>query len=165
MTRRPTTVDGSVRVAVLFVPLALLAWLSGQPFVFPSLGPSAYVLAVSPDADASAPGRVLGGHLVGLLAGLASYHLLASGLGLTAQPVAGSVAGARLAASALLAVTATTAGMMASDYRHAPACATTLIVALGILTTALEAVIVVAAVLALLGSDAALRRTARPRRR
>ena len=161
MARRPTALVGAGRVAALFVPLAAVAWLSGLPFVFPSLGPSAYVLAVSPDADTSVPNRVFGGHLIGLAFGLVSYHLLASGLILTTQPVAGSLAGGRLAASAFLAVVGTTAGMVATDYRHAPACATTLIVALGLLTTPREAVVVVLAVAALLATDTGLRRIAR----
>ncbi|RNJ25605.1 HPP family protein [Halosegnis longus] len=165
MARRPTARVGAGRVAALFVPLAVVAWLSGLPFVFPSLGPSAYVLAVSPDADTSRPARVFGGHLIGLAAGLAAYHLLAPGLVLTTQPAAGSLASGRLAASAFLAVVGTTAGMVASEYRHAPACATTLIVALGLLTTAREAVVVVLAVGALLATDAGLRRIARRRRR
>lgn len=119
------------------------------------------MLAVSPDADTSQPSRVFGGHLIGLAVGLVSYHLLASGLVLTTQPVAGSLAGGRLAASAFLAVLGTTAGMVASDYRHAPACATTLIVSLGLLTTPREAAVVMLAVGALLATEAGLRRGAR----
>ena len=51
--------------------------------------------------------------------------------------------------------------MVATDYRHAPACATTLIVALGLLTTPREAAVVVLAVAALLATDTGLRRIAR----
>nr|WP_225870729.1 hypothetical protein [Halosegnis rubeus] len=50
---------------------------------------------------------------------------------------------------------------MASDYRHAPACATTLIVSLGLLTTPREAAVVMLAVGALLATEVGLRRGAR----
>jgi len=54
---------------LVLVPAAV-AWLSGLPFVFPSLGPSASVLATRPDDPACRPRRVVGGHVVGVLTGL-----------------------------------------------------------------------------------------------
>ncbi|MFB6118093.1 HPP family protein [Halosegnis sp.] len=147
------TVRATARVVALLAVLAGIAWISGRPFVFPSLGPSAYALAVRPGAETNRPHRVVGGHAIGLAAGLVGYHLFASGTILTSQPAPPSAAGLGLAASAVVAVGLTTAGMLASDLRHAPACATTLIVALGLLTGPIEAVIVVAAVVGLLALD------------
>ena len=126
---------------------------TGSPFLFPSLGPSAYVLVTDPDAEAAAPRRVVGGHVIGVVAGLLSYHLFARGLIVTSLPPAGSLELGRLAVSGVLAVVLTTAGMVATDLRHAPACATTLIVGLGLLSTPFEGAVVVVAVVLLVAVD------------
>lgn len=144
------------RVCSLFTGLAAVAWASGGPFLFPSLGPSAYALAVSPSAATSQPQRVFGGHLFGVVGGLVAYHLLAPGLAITHLPQALTVDGARLAGSALLALGLTSVAMLATDLRHAPACATTLIVGLGLLTSLTEAGVILTAVLVLVALDHAL---------
>lgn len=143
----------ATRASSLLVVLAALVWASGQPYLFPSLGPTAYALAVSPSAATSQPQRVFGGHLFGVLAGLLAYHLLAPGLSVVHVPPAYSLAGLRLAASAVLAVGLTSAAMVSTDLRHAPACATTLIVALGLLTTLWQAIVVLSAILLLVAVD------------
>ncbi len=144
------------RASLLLAVLGTVAWATGLPFLFPSLGPSAYALAVSPSAATNQHRRVVGGHVVGVLAGLLAYHLLASGLVATRLPPAGSVAALRLAASAVASVALTTLGMLVTDLRHAPACATTLIVALGLLAAPVDGGIVVAAIVALVGVDRAV---------
>ena len=143
----------TLRASGLLVVLGATAWATGLPFLFPSLGPSAYALAVSPSAATSQHRRVVGGHAIGVVAGLLAYHLLAPGLVATQLPPAGSAAALRLAASAVASVALTTLGMLATDHRHAPACATTLIVALGLLSTPVDGAIVVAAILLLVGVD------------
>ncbi|MFC3477295.1 HPP family protein [Halobacterium litoreum] len=146
----------TTRVCGLLMGLAAVAWASGLPYIFPSLGPSAYALAVSPSSATSRPQRVFGGHLFGVVGGLLAYHLLAPGLAVTSLPTALSVDGARLAASATLSVGLTSAGMLTTDLRHAPACATTLIVGLGILPRVEEGGIILSAVLLLVAIDYAL---------
>ena len=139
---------------VLLALLAAVAWATGRPFVFPSLGPSAYVLATDGEGELGAR-RVIGGHAVGVVAGLASYHLLASGLSLVALPPAHSSDALRLAASGTLSVALTAAGMVATDTDHAPAAATTLIVALGLLAGPVDGATILAAVTALYLADLA----------
>ncbi|MFB6205513.1 MAG: HPP family protein [Haloglomus sp.] len=121
------------------------AWLTGLPALFPSLGPTAYVLAERPDAPESQPRRVFGGHAIGVVVGIACYALVA-GSGTVAAPPPDSFAGLRLALAGVLSVGLTTAATLATDLRHAPACATTLIVSLGLLSTPREGLLVVAAV-------------------
>jgi hypothetical protein len=125
------------------------AWLTGLPALFPSLGPTAYVLADRPTASESQPRRVLGGHAIGVVAGLACFVLLVGSGSVAAPPAAGSLAGLRLAAAGVFSVGLTTGAMLATDLRHAPACATTLIVSLGLLSTPRAGLLVVAAVAAL----------------
>ncbi|WP_262178856.1 HPP family protein [Haloarcula laminariae] len=142
----------------LLVVLGGVVWLTGLPFLFPSLGPTAYLFATRPSARASAARRVLGGHAVGVVAGLIAYHAIAGGAVVTASTGPGSMAGLRLAASGVVAVVLTTAGMALTDTGHAPACATTLIVGLGILAAPLEGAIIVLAVGVLVAQQALLTR-------
>jgi len=144
----------------LLSALGAVVWLSGLPFLFPSLGPTAYLFATQPSARQSAPQRVLGGHAVGVVAGLVAYHAIAGDVLITASMGAASMDGLRLAASGVVAVVLTTAGMTLTDTGHAPACATTLIVGLGILATPLQGGIIIVAVGVLVGEQALLNRFA-----
>lgn len=139
----------TLHTGLLISTTAGLAWLSGLPMIFPSLGPSAFVLALFQDSDATSPRRVIGSHAIGVVAGLFAYHLLAGGVSMTAATAPGSIEGLRLAGSAVLATTLTAGGMLASDTRHPPACATTLIVSLGLLSTLWEGTLIVLAVVLL----------------
>ncbi len=126
-----------------------VCWVTGEPFVFPSLGPTAFALALRPEFQRSR--AVIGGHFCGVLAGLVAYYLLANGIDLMALPAPGSWAGLRLAASAALSVGLTTGAMIATKTVHSPACATTLIVSLGVLSRPVDGVIIMGAVTLLYG--------------
>jgi hypothetical protein len=136
----------SLYAGVLFTVLGLIAWASGQPFIFPSLGPTAFILAFDRRGERTQSVRIVVSHLVGGIAGLLAYSLLASGVALTADPAAFSPGGLRLAASGVVSIVLTSWGMIATDSIHAPACATTLIVSLGLLSTPLQVAIIVGSV-------------------
>lgn len=146
----------SATAGALLVVVGVLAVLTGRTFLFPSLGPSAFLLATRPAARTSQPRRVAGGHAIGVLAGLLTYHSLAAGATVTALPPALSTASVALSASGVVSVVMTTAGMVVADLRHAPACATTLIVSLGLLSSPADATIIGASILALLATHRAL---------
>ncbi|RQG92703.1 HPP family protein [Natrarchaeobius halalkaliphilus] len=146
----------TLHTGLLISTTAVIAWLFGLPMLFPSLGPSAFVLALFQDSEATSTRRVVGGHAIGVVAGLLAYHLLAAGISMTATTAPGSLEGLRLAASGVLATTLTAGGMLATDTRHPPACATTLIVSLGLLTTVLEGVMIVLAVVVLVSTHRVL---------
>lgn len=148
----------SLYAGVLFTLLGLIAWASGQPFIFPSLGPTAFLLAYAPDRTTTGPRRVIGGHLIGGLVGLVTWTVIATGISLTATPAAFSVEGLRLAASATLSIILTSWGMIVTDTVHAPACATTLIVSLGLLATPTQVAIIVVSVTLLVGVHHLVRR-------
>ncbi|WP_276272072.1 HPP family protein [Haloarcula litorea] len=153
---RPTTSEAALstgRTLSLLALLVVLAWATGEPFLFPSLGPSAYALAVTPSAATSKWQRTVGGHLFGVLAGLLAYHALAPGLAVTDIPPALSLPGLRLVGAGFVSVGLTTAAMLRTDLRHAPACATTLIVGLGLLTSLFEAAIILFAIAILVVAD------------
>lgn len=141
-------ISNSMRVGILLCLPALIAWLTGRPFIFPSLGPSAFSLVMNRDDEASWR-RVIGGHLIGVIGGLLAYYLIARGLTLAAFPSALSHPLLCLTASGVISVVLTTAGMLAVKAEHPPACATTLIVSLGLLATLSDAIFIMLAVAAM----------------
>lgn len=62
-------VGTSLYAGLLFTVLGALAWASGQPFVFPSLGPSAFLLAFDSHSERTRSYSVVGSHAIGALAG------------------------------------------------------------------------------------------------
>ena len=153
-------VETALSAGLLFAVLGLVAWVTGRAFVFPSLGPSAFVLAFARPGDRPSGYRVVGGHAVGALAGFLAYALVAPDVTLTATPPSFSLDGFRLVASGLLSLVATSWGMVVTDTVHAPACATTLIVSLGLLSSPVEVAIVVVSVVFLVGASEAVTRSA-----
>ena len=107
--------------------LALLALVTGSPFVFPSLGPTAYLFFFSPLAEASSPRNAILGHAIGLICGYAAFALTAA----SSPPFAmhAGVHSPRVLAAAL-SLSATGALMVLFRVSHPPAGATTLIVSL-----------------------------------
>ena len=95
--------------------------------------------------------------LGGVAAGLLAYHALAPGLAITDTLGPLSEGGLRLAASGALSVALTAGAMVRLRAVHGPACATTLIVALGVLPGLREAVVIVAAVAGMYGAHVASR--------
>jgi CBS-domain-containing membrane protein len=123
-----------------------VAWLTGEPFLFPSLGPTAFVLSLSPERRSGTAWTVLGGHFWGTAAGLLSYHLLAAGTTLADLGASDPTAGLLLASSAALSTALTSALMLYTRAVHPPACATTLIVSLGLLPTLRDGGVILLAV-------------------
>jgi CBS-domain-containing membrane protein len=121
-------VNGLVSIGIL----AGAAHWTATPFVFPSLGPTAFLLFVRPGAAASSPRNTLLGHTIGVLAGLGALHLF--GLSEAGTALGEGVNWPRVGAAAL-SLAVTNATMVWADAPHPPAGATTLIVSLGILTT------------------------------
>lgn len=146
--------SAGVNVVLHFVLLGGMAWASGQPFLFPSLGPSAYLLATGEQPRAEGAYHVIGGHAVAAVCGLIAYLLFADGLIVVdafeqGEPFSSEVG--RLALSGIVAMVLTTIGMLWTDTNHPAACATTLIVALGLMATVIEVVVIVLAVAILVG--------------
>jgi CBS-domain-containing membrane protein len=146
----PTRLVWSVYVGVngfaTIALLGLLALVTGSPFVFPSLGPTAYLFFFSPLAEASSPRNAILGHAIGLICGYAAF-VITSGFGPTFA-AHGEVHLPRVLAAAL-ALSATGALMALFRVSHPPAGATTLIVALGIISQPRELFVIEIAVILL----------------
>jgi CBS domain-containing membrane protein len=129
----PTSVWAAYVALNSFVTIALLtllALLTHNPFVFPSLGPTAYLYFFSPMGQSSSPRNAVLGHGIGLLCGFAAYKV--TGMHVFPEGFGGEVYWPRILASAL-ALSLTGAVMVLLHVNHPPAGATTMIVSLGIL--------------------------------
>ncbi len=123
--------------------LAAVAMTTDTPSLFPSLGPTAFLLFSSPMLAAASPRNSIEGHLIGVVAGYLSLVLF----GLTDNPatIIEGVTGQRVGAAALSL--ALTSGFMVWLQRpHPPAGATTLIISLGILREPWQLVVLMVAV-------------------
>jgi CBS domain-containing membrane protein len=132
-------VNGFLTTAIL----AGVAMLTQTSFIFPSVGPTAFLFFFSPTAPAASPRNALFGHALGILCGYGSLWLL----GLTHAPSAmrEGVTVARVLAAAL-SLASTGASMILLRTVHPPAGATTLIISLGIITKPLHLLIIEIAV-------------------
>lgn len=126
--------------------MSALALVTGSPFIFPSLGPTAFLFFYTPTAPTASPRNTIIGHLIGVLAGY--FSLVVTGLTQAGPALTVGVTWPRVIAAALsLGLTAGLMVLLRSP--HPPAGATTLIVSLGLLTTPSKLVILMIAVVLL----------------
>lgn len=111
--------------------LALLAMITGTPFVFPSLGPTAFLFFFTPTSPTASPRHTIYGHAIGIACGAGALWL--TGLQHAPPAMAVGVDLMRVLAAAL-SLAATGALMILARAAHPPAGATTLIISLGIVT-------------------------------
>lgn len=113
----------------------MAAYLLDEPLLFPSLGPTVFILFETPMSETGSPRSTITGHFVAMVVGL--FFLVAFGLyGLPSTTIYG-VTFAHVVAAAL-SVSLTSAILVLSQMRHPPAGATALMVSLGLLTTPRE---------------------------
>lgn len=118
--------NGLVSIAIM----ALIALITRSPFIFPSLGPTAFLFFYTPTAPTASPRNTIIGHAIGAASGYVS--LLVTGLVAAGPAFAVGVSGPRVIAAAL-SLALTSGLMVLLRAPHPPAGATTLIVSLGIL--------------------------------
>jgi CBS-domain-containing membrane protein len=120
-------VNGFCAVAIL----AGLALVSRTSFVFPSVGPTAFLLYFMPTAPTASPRNTLCGHALGIACGYAALCLV--GLEHAPSVLLEPIHWPRVLAAAL-SLAATGALMILFHVVHPPAGATTLIISLGFIT-------------------------------
>lgn len=119
-------VNGCISIGIM----ALAALITDAPFVFPSLGPTAFLFFYTPTATTASPRNAIIGHAVGAAMGWISLAIF--GLRDAGPATAEGVTGARVLAAGL-SLGLTSGVMVLLRAPHPPAGATTLIVSLGIL--------------------------------
>lgn len=120
-------VNGFIAVGLL----AGLAMVTHTPLVFPSVGPTAFLLYFMPMAPTASPRNALCGHAIGIGCGYAALWLM--GLESSGSAILEEIHWPRVLAAAL-SLAATGALMILFRVVHPPAGATTLIVSLGFIT-------------------------------
>lgn len=135
-------VNGCIAIGVM----SFGALITGSPFVFPSLGPTAFLHFYTPMAPAASPRNTLCGHSVGVVAAVIS--LAAFGLSDAGPALSEGMTGSRVGAVAL-SLGLTSGAMVWLRVPHPPAGATTMIISLGILTDAVHLLVLLFAVVLL----------------
>lgn len=135
-------INGFISIALM----ALAAVVTRAPFVFPSLGPTAFLFFYTPLAATAAPRNALIGHLIGAVAGYLA--LVVFGLTDAGPAVTTGVTLPRVLAAGL-SLGLTSGVMVLCRAPHPPAGATTLIISLGILTQPWQLGVLMLAVLLL----------------
>lgn len=146
-------INGFITIALL----AAVAMISGTPFIFPSLGPTAFLFFFTPTSPTSSPRHTIFGHAIGILCGYGA--LAVTGL-VHAQPAMVTGVDERRLFAAALSLAATGALMILLKAAHPPAGATTLIISLGIVTRPFHLVIIEVAVALLVVQAIAINRLA-----
>ncbi len=147
---------GSLAEGGLILIVGVTAWASGHPWLFTSLGPTAYELVEKPEIPSARLYNVIVGHLVGMGAGFAALALL----GAWHAPVVNGntfVSLARLWAAVIAAFLTTLVNLLLRSGQPA-ALATTLLVSLGAMQTAAAALWIIIGVLILAAIGVPLRR-------
>jgi CBS-domain-containing membrane protein len=119
-------VNGVISIGLI----ALAALVTDAPFIFPSLGPTAFLLFYTPMAPTACPRNTLFGHAIGAAAGY--FALVVFGLQHAGPALTTGVTWSRVGAAAI-SLGLTSGVMVWARVPHPPAGATTLIVSLGIL--------------------------------
>jgi CBS-domain-containing membrane protein len=125
----PDAVWAPLAAAILMVMAGVLGVVADQPWLFPSLGPTAFLQAEVPDHRMARFANTIMGHLIGLGAGYLAVALLQAE-DASSVLATGHLTAVRIWASAL-AIALTILGGILLRISHPPASATTLLVALG----------------------------------
>ena len=130
-------------VFLLFIP-AIAGWMAHQPFIFASLGPTAYELIETPHRSSARPYSVFFGHLTGV--GAAYFALAVTGAWWTARVSGGGVPLARIGA-AVLATGLTVLVTLLLHTSQPAALSTALLISLGILQQPKDAAVIMGSIL------------------
>jgi len=146
-------INGCISIGLM----ATLALITGSPFIFPSLGPTAFLFFYTPRAPSASPRYTLVGHTIGVLAGY--FSLVVTGLTTAGPALAVGVTWPRVIAAAL-SLGLTSGLMVLLKSPHPPAGATTLIISLGLITKPTLLVVLLIAVMVLTLQAIAINRLA-----
>ncbi|HUB42143.1 MAG TPA: HPP family protein [Streptosporangiaceae bacterium] len=136
--------------------VSVIAALTRQPFLFPSLGPTAFVLFYDTLGAQAAPRNVLCSHAIGLLAGYLALVIF----GLTmARPDLTDITAPRIGA-VILCLVLTVSLMVWLHVPHSPAASTTLMVGLGLIRTPPQLAVLMLGVVLMIALGATINRLA-----
>lgn len=141
--------------ALLLLIVGLAGWLTHQPLIFASLGPTAYELIETPHRRSAQPYSLLAGHAIAVGAG---YLALSLTQAWGAPPVSSAGVPLSRVACAVLAAALTVLVNLLIHASQPAATSTTLLIALGLLQKPRDAAIILGGVLLMAAVGEPLRR-------
>jgi hypothetical protein len=156
MSRKRDLLLAPLGEAGLILALGLIGWAASWPFLFASLGPNAYEMVEKPESKSAKPYSIIAGQFVALGCGFFSlwiFHAWSSPKVLTA----GFVAAPRMWAAAT-AVALSVAVALAIDASQPASMSTALLISLGAMQTARDALAIAIGVLLLVAIGEPVRR-------
>ncbi len=154
--RIPDSIWAPVMGGFLILFAGIIGLIAGQPWLFPSLGPTAYLQVETPELESAHFYNTIVGHYVGIVAGLIGitiFNLWATPSVLVSHELLPVWVGA-----AAIAIFLTIVINMFLRSSHPPAAATTLLVALGAFRTPSQISALIAGVLIIAVVGGVLRR-------
>lgn len=141
--RRRDLIVAPLCEAALMLVVGVAGWLSHQPLIFASLGPTAYELVETPERRSATPYSILVGHAAAIAAGYFALYVTGA---LHAPPISTQNVLLPRVWAAVLAAAVTVFANLALKASQPAAVSTTLLIALGTLQQPHDAAIIMAAV-------------------
>ena len=158
----PDSMWGPLAAAGLILLVGLVGVLVGKPWLLPSIGPSAVLIALSPAHPTARAWNTLAGHAIGIGAGF--LGIVIAGAAADPSPIVDGQLTLGRVIAATLAIALTLLIATVARASHPPAAATTLLVALGATATADKALNLFAGVVLIAIAGELLRRVRLERR-
>ena len=120
-------------VSISMSILGVAAYLTSWPMIFPSLGPTVFLMFHNPSSPFAAPRNAVFGHIGACLIGLAGYWLLTTGQEHGYIQGTASLSDLPVLIESSIAVGITSVFMTLTGFNHPPAASSALIAALGLM--------------------------------
>ena len=143
----PDSIWAPIMGGLLLLIVGTIGLIVGQPWLFPSLGPTAYLQVENPGLPSARFYNIIVGHYVGIIAGLIGLAVFS--LWTTPSVIMSHHLTPAWVGAASIAILLTIIINMVLRSSHPPAAATTLLVSLGTFRTPLEISALIAGVLVL----------------
>jgi CBS domain-containing membrane protein len=142
-SRKDLLIAPLLEAALLFI-VALVGWLTQKPFIFASLGPTAYELIETPERQTARPYNVIVGHLIGVVAGFLGIYLTNAW---NAPNISSGAISPQRIGACIIAAGLTVFLTLLLKASQSAAVATTLLIALGVLQRGQDAFIIIGSVI------------------
>ena len=155
MSRKRDLLIAPTGEAFLLLIVALAGWLSRQPLIFASLGPTAYEQIETPHRRSARPYSIFTGHLVAIVCG---YLALAATRAWSVPPVSASGVPLHRIWAIVLSAALTVVITLLLHASQPAALSTTLLISTGILQQPRDAALILGAVVLMILTGEPLRR-------
>jgi CBS domain-containing membrane protein len=147
----------AITSCISIVLMSIIALITQTSFIFPSLGPTAFLFFYAPTSPAASPRNTICGHAVGIAIGY--FSLWITGLTTAGPMLHEGVTWPRVIAVGL-SLSLTTGFMVLLNLPHPPAASTTLIVSMGVLYEPQQLLLIMVAVITITLQAIAINRLA-----